>query len=254
MSILEKIFNEQIDKPKYPPSDPNKPKSPSIKPSSLGTPCMRKLYYSYNKVPEDYEFPLSAKRIMKLGDAIHDMLGDVYRRAGILIDYYNKDGKYLKDIDGTPDLEFPIKSKELEIKKGKIDAVMVLDNSLWLGEYKSINENGFNKLVSPKPDHFIQGITYLYVFNKMLADGEFAHIKELKDFKKAEGIKFLYVNKNNTAFKEFSCTTANEAFINIVNKIQNIKTFSENKQLPDKTPDWCNSCPWRTKCKKNYNI
>lgn len=215
---------------------------------------MRKLYYSYNKVPEDYPFPLNAKRIMKLGDAVHEMLGDVYRRAGILVDYYNKQGKKLKDIDGSPDLEFPIKSKHLEIKKGKIDAVMIIDGKLWLGEYKSINDRGFNNLNSAKPDHFIQGITYLYVFNKMLADGEYAHIKELAGFEKAEGIRFLYVNKNNTEFKEYVHTTAEQAFINIVNKIQTIKNHTEKKELPPKTKDWCQSCSWRDKCAKNYNI
>lgn len=222
----------------------------------LGTPCMRKLYYSAAGVPEDYPFDLSGKKRMKLGDAIHEMLHSVYKQAGILIEYYNPDGSRNKDWKdpAKEDLEFPLSCPDLYIKKGKIDAVLVMDGELWLGEYKSINMNGFAALTAPKPDHTIQAVTYWYVFNLLLSEGKFSHIKELAGFTKAKGVRWLYVNKDDTEMKEFTMTEGDATFTQIVNRITGIKQHYDTKTLPAKTPDYCRTCQWRDKCKKNYNI
>lgn len=207
-------------------------------------------------VPEDYGFDIDGKKRMLLGDAIHEVLHDTFKKAGVLIEYYNPDGSKNKDWKNPDklDLEFPLVCPELYIKKGKIDAVMIIDGELWLGEYKSINMNGFTSLNAPKDDHVIQAVTYWYVFNKLLAEGKFSHIKELEGFTKAKGVKWLYVNKDDTALKEFSMTDGDRVFSSIVEKIVTVRNHFDNKILPPKTKDWCNSCPWRDKCKKDYNI
>lgn len=263
MKTLPQIFNEVLDMPL--PGGSTQTQTPQgsttyttfkIKPSMVGSPCHRKIYYSAASVPEDYSFDLQGKRRMKLGDAIHEMLHETFKKAGILIEYYNPDGTFRKDWKDPSklDLEFPLKCDDLFIKSGKIDAVMIIEGELWLGEYKSINLNGFSNLNEPKSEHIVQAVTYWYVFNLLLAEGKFAHIKELAGFTKAKGVRWLYVNKDDTSMKEFTMTEGDAIFTNIVDKIMKIREAWVTKTLPPKTKDWCQSCNWRDKCAKNFNI
>lgn len=252
MHKLTKIIEEQLFKEDPAPNYKLKPK---FRPSSLGTPCLRKLFYSYLRVEEDFKAPPQLKKYAALGNVAHDMLSEYFRNAGVLIDYHNKDGSPPKDRwnPGKYDFEFPLKDKDLEMS-AKIDAVLIIDGKLWLGEWKTATVNSFNKLHAPKPEHKIQGSTYVYTFNKALAEGKYSHIKQLDGFEKAEGIIFLYLNKDDHSLKEF-CLTAEqcqETFQQTVGKIIEVKNHCNNNTLPPKTQDWCNSCPWRTKCLQNY--
>ena len=246
MSTLPKIFNEAVRrKPKGKSKRP-----PAFKPSMLGSPCMRKIYYSYNKTPEEKAFPIGTQRIVELGTAIGDHLYEVYKKAGIAIDYVDENGN-IPIVFGKPNPEFPINSPELEIPIGYIDMTGFIDGKLWLSEFKSINSRGYSNLDAPKPGHLIQGIIYLYIFNKLLKDGAYSHIEELAGIEKAEGMRFLYYNKDSSNMREYTITTADEIFKSIVTKIMTIKAHTENDTLPDKTSDYCNSCPWAKRCKNN---
>lgn len=230
---------------------PAKP-SFSIKPSVLGSPCIRKIYYSSLKAPEDIAFPLANARITNLGTAIGKMLHDAFVAEGIVIQYRNPDGTTPKDRNtGEDDPEFRLTSPELGIKLGKVDVVCVLDDGLWLGEIKSIHDFGYSQLTGPKPDHLIQGVLYLYLFNQHLKDGLFSHIPELAKFQRANGIRFLYYGKNKSEIKEFIVTTADEIFKQIVMKIQQVKWHADNDVLPPMTPDYCNTCTYKFRCQKN---
>lgn len=222
-----------------------------IKPSVLGSPCMRKIFYSSGMVQEDFEDDLKSKKRMALGDSIHDTLKKIYRKSGQFIEYVNPDGSIPKGIDGQPDQEFPLKCDELFIEYAKIDGVFIIDGKLWLGEFKSMKHDYFVALHTVKPEHFIQGVIYYYVFNKLLAEGKFKHIKALDGFTKAEGVIYLYVNKDNQELQEFAFTEADEVFKKIVEKILLAKMNYDKQILPPKTPDFCGTCPWREKCKKN---
>lgn len=232
---------------------------PTFKPSILGSPCLRKVYYSYNKVPEDQAFPLANARTTNLGTAIGKMLFDAFDKEGIAIKYKNPDGSFNKDFDGNVDYEFPVVAPDLGIKKGKIDLVAVLDDGLWLGEIKSIKSfyseyTEPSQLVAPKPDHLIQGVLYLYLFNQQMREGKYAHIPELAGFSKANGIRFVYYSKEKSEIREFVVTEADDIFRNIVLKIEHIKFVSQTRQLPPKTPDFCKSCAWKNRCDKNLNV
>lgn len=243
---LADIFNEQLQTP----SKMVYKSKPAFRPSSLGSPCLRKIFYSYNRVTEDFEFPLNVKRICKLGDSIHEMLSSSFRASGILVDYKNKDGSAPKSKHhpGELDFEFPIKDEDLEVS-AKIDAILLHENKIWIGEYKSINDRGFASLKAPKPDHLIQGTLYYYLFKKALNEGKFNHIKQLDGKTEIAGVKFLYVNKNNSEMKEFTCQANDELFVQIVQKMQIVKQHCESNTLPPKASDWCQSCSWRIKCK-----
>lgn len=228
-----------------------KKRTPSIKASMLGSPCLRKNFYSYNNVTEDIPFPLENARIANLGTAIGKMLTEAFIKEGIVIKFRKPDGTYHLDDDGNPDYEFRIACPELGIKMAKIDLTFVLDDGLWLGEFKSIHTDGYSDLVGPKPDHTIQGVLYLYLFNKALREGEFKHIPELANFTKANGVRFIYYNKNKSVSKEFVITSADQLFRDIVTKIELIKDYSERSELPPKTPDYCSTCSWQKKCKND---
>lgn len=245
---LTKIFEEAVTAQKKPRKSSS---SPSIKPSILGSKCLRKIFYSYNKIPEDFGFPPKASKIVKLGDYIGNMLFDVFDEAGIAVKYVNEDGSVNKTPDGKEDFEFRLSSPELDIKLAKIDMVSIIDGKLWINEFKSINTNGFTGLKSPKPDHLIQGVTYYYLFNKALREGKFKHIKELNGYEQAEGVRFLYYHKDTSDIQEFEVGESDALFTEIIQKIQKVKWFSSENTLPPKTPEYCYSCPWRTKCAKN---
>lgn len=252
--VLSKIFDDTLRARRKKSKKNSKKKTPKIKPSMLGTACMRKLYYSYNQVEEDRQPAIGGLRIMELGNYVGDMFNDVYRESGIQIDYRNEDGSpHYKFPGGPVNYEFPVEAPELDIKVGYIDLVAIVDGKLVLGEFKSIGQRGYEDLKQPKPDHLIQGVTYLYAFNKLLREGRYKHIKELDGFDRAEGIHFVYLKKDNSDKKEFFVSEADDVFIQIVHKIQAVKDLTAAKQLPPKTPEWCNSCPWQKKCNADFN-
>lgn len=233
-----------------------KPK-PAFKPSSMGSPCMRKIYYDYNRVEPDQEFPLRAKKILIVGDHIHEMLSDLLRKAGVLVDYRNKTNGQIpiSRHTGEPDPEFPLKDPEHEIS-AKIDAVTIVDGKLWLNEFKSSNKNKFEKLNGPEEAHKLQASIYYVLFNKLLKEGKYSHIEELKPFDKAEGVRLLYLNKDNSALKEFilSEEQIQESWNTVLSKIKVVKDAIAGDQLPETTWDWCDGCAWRFKCKQDFKI
>lgn len=259
---LKQLFLNQLAKDR--PRDLSYVPKFKIKPSVLGSPCLRKVYYTSAGVQPDYDFPIDGKLRMMVGDAIHHVAAQVFRESGALIDYYNPDGttprQYKgKDSEGNviwgdENKEFPISFPELYITSGKIDAVIVVDGKLWIGEVKSINQKGFSGLMMPKSDHLIQGCVYYHLFNENLKAGKYSHIKELQGFEKASGVQYLYLNKNDTDQKEFIVTEQDDFFRNIVQKIINVKSAYDSKTLPPKTQDFCSSCSYRDRCKKNGNI
>ena len=248
MADLIKIFNKQVKSKSF--KKAYKPDTFKIKPSMIGSKCLRKAFYACTETPEDYPMPIGVQRICRLGDAVGDMLSEQFREAGVLIDYHNEDGSIPK-MFGSHNFEFPIEEPDLYIKKGYIDGVFNIDGKLWLGEFKSINSNGYKYLNGPKEMHYYQGIIYYYVFNKLLQEGRYAHIKELEGFEKAEGIVFLYYNKDTSTMKQFPVSQNDPFFQHVIERIMALKKFKEANELPPGTEDFCKSCNWRDKCAKN---
>lgn len=248
MADLIKIFNKHVKSQRF--AKAYKPDTFKIKPSMIGSKCLRKSFYACTETPEDYPVAIGIQRICKMGNAVGDMLTTEFREAGVLVDYYNPDGT-TPQMFGKPNPEFPITEPDLYIKKGYIDGVFIIDEKLWLGEFKSINSNGYKYLNGPKDSHYYQGIIYYYVFNKLLSEGAYDHIKELKGFKKAEGITFLYVNKDTSTMKQFAKADNDPFFQQVIQRIMTLKQFKEANQLPPGTEDFCKSCNWRDKCAQN---
>ena len=188
-----------------------------------------------------------------MGSDAGDRMSKYLREAGVLIDYYNEDGSVPIRF-GAPCVEFPLVDPDLDIKLALIDGVMIIDNKLWLGEWKTIGLKGFNGLTMPKPEHLVQGSTYLYSFMRALKEGAYSHIKELDGFTEVQGIRFLYECRDNGQFKEYGVTEASEVFRHTLDKMALVKNCISNDALPHKVQDWCRSCDWRTKCNKDFKI
>ncbi len=251
MANLIKIIENQIEQ-KEKTSNSYKSK-PVFRPSYLGSPCLRKVFYSYLRVEKDFPDPLQLKKYATLGVQINDLLADFFRKSGNLIDYHNEKGEFSTNWNDPAklDLEFPINDSDLNLK-GKMDAILIINDKLYIGEFKTATVNSFKNLKGPKEEHLIQGITYLHCFSKALKEGKYDHIERLKGITEVSGIVFLYVNKDDLSMKQFLITDGSEIFEKIVNKIFYIKEASENQTLPPKTEDWCGSCAWRNKCLQNF--
>lgn len=253
-NTLDRI-NEYLEK-SYNAPRPYKA-TPSHAPSSLGTRCLRKIYYAYWKLA--IKKPTSAKsaRIFRTGDYYEEMLVEWLKAIGEHIPYRNKgNGKIPKSkTTGLPDPQFPIKSEKFRIRRGYIDNVGITNKELWLYEIKSSKEEKFKPLKEPMDSHKVQAGIYLHAFNEMLIAGEFDHIEELRGFKKAVGVRYLYVNKDNTDIKMFDWREADFASTmkTVKNRLTKVNKAIDLKELPKKTKDGCYFCDFSNLCGRDWN-
>lgn len=232
---------------------------PRFKPSILGSSCQRKIFYSYNCIVEDFGASRKGKLTMEMGNKIHELLGDVFRKSGILVDFVKPDGQpMIGKYSHKPDYEFPLKDKELQLSL-KIDAIFKIDGKIWIGEYKSIKFDDWFKLTKPKDEHMIQATIYHFIFTDAIQHGLFEYIPALSGIRQVEGIKFLYINKDDTQWKqtgegilkEFEVMANDDLFIKVIEKMESIKEYTKMKMLPPKADDYCFSCNFRGKCGRN---
>jgi len=227
---------------------------PRVRPSDVGAKCMRKVLYRYFDVDKD--FPLRAKllRIFNTGDAFHELVYEWLKDMGKVIDYRDENGEIpISKWTGKPDYEFPVSSEELEIKKGKVDGILNLNDKIWVLEIKSIKDSKFQELKKPLPEHIIQGMLYVFLMEEGLLDGKYYHIKELDGHAAIEGCIFLYINKNTSELKEFYIEKDPNYYKIIKMKIKKLQNYVKNKELPPKTEDYCFFCDFRDKCTREFN-
>jgi len=246
LEILEKQLEKRAERfSKY-------KAEPALKPSSIGHPCTRKIYYDYWRFEQDTPFDARSEITMNIGSKLHEMVQGWFKGSDEFITYKNPKNKY--------DVEFPVTAPDLLIKKGKIDGVLRLNNKLWLLEVKTIHDIGFDFLTEPKKDHIFQGMLYVYLFERNLRDNLYAGCDEsLRDEQKnpleVEGIIFLYLNKNSAKLKAYNIKKDDEVFAEILKKIETIALHVEQKALPAKrATKLCNYCPYFNACKAQINI
>jgi len=223
-----------------------------IKPSMLGGKCLRKLYYIHNRVQEDHAFPLNVSRIVDLGNYVGELFNK--QLSKIRIPYRDEKGEIPSYYGGfIKSEEFPVFSPELDIKVGFIDEVVVVEDKLWLLEYKSINARGYKELNGPKMAHHIQTNVYYKLFNDHLKNGDYKHIEALKGYEKAEGVIIIYYNKDNSYSKQYTIDTNPDFYAKIEKRVKLIQKHTKHKKLPSKKEDWCKSCSYRDKCEADFN-
>ena len=191
----------------------------SFSASDAGT-CMRRRQFKYAKstgVGEPIKVDARSGNIFMTGDYVHLR----HQVAGIV-------GKYLKKAEDFHE-------NERYLLRGTIDAVTVEDR---IGEYKSINSNGFRGVVGygPKKEHVEQVHSYF-----VLTGLKEAHI--------------LYENKDTQELKEFWIEEDKEITDKVLGELTTlVEKTREKKLLPmlhtcvAKTGFAYRYCPYREVC------
>lgn len=237
---------------------------PSHSPSTFGSNCLRRIYYTYWKVEKDSKVDAHLARIFETGNYYEDMVMEWLKAIGEHIPYRNKGNGQTplsKDGSGIPDPQFPIAISDWRIRKGFVDNIGVSDEKLWIYEIKSCASFKFADLDEPMPDHKIQVAAYYWAVTEALQADEYSHIPELypdgiRRFDQIEGVKVIYINKDTSDLKIFALKESDLLSIveRIYKKVAIVDQYIDATELPPKTPDKCNYCNFRKKCDKNWNL
>jgi len=129
--------------------------------------------------------------------------------------------------------EIEIPSKELV--SGRADAIVSLNNHLYVVEIKSVNRTAFNKLEEPDVDHLKQLQLYLHYFN--INDGI-----------------IIYECKDTQDIKEFAVSYNKEEVDAMLEEFKKLKKKIESNIIPEIPKDiekWrCDYCPYAEECVK----
>lgn len=234
---------------------------PGLKPSELGSPCLRKIYYSFHKVPSNFPWEVENIKAAEAGDAFHAMFRGWLKRAGLLIENLDRrTGEVpLSFIDKkTPDPEFPVFAPDLGVRYAKVDGIVKVPegndrSGLWILEVKSKAPDKMHWVKSPDRDRY-QGTLYAFVLEEALREGKFEHIPGLTGETDIRGTVYVYIDRATGDWKEFWEEKNPEFMGEVISKALLVLDHVERKALPPKTKDFCNWCSWRDKCALEYKV
>lgn len=128
-----------------------------------------------------------------------------------------------------------VETPSQEIIHGRADAIVSLDNQLYILEIKSINKAAFSNLEKPNPDHVKQLQFYMHYF-------------KLKD-----GI-LIYECKDTQDIKEFAVSYNKEEVDAMLKDLEELKKnidLSIMPEIPKDIEKWrCDYCPYAEECIK----
>ena len=127
-----------------------------------------------------------------------------------------------------------IKIPPQEIISGRADAIITLDNELYVVDFKSMNSYKFKDLKAPLDDNVNQIQLYLHFF------------------KIPRGI-LLYVDKNTLALKEFLVNYNPKMVHSLLKSLEDLKEKIDTNVIPTRLPDYpnnmqCRYCAFREIC------
>jgi len=176
--------------------------------------CPRQIFFKFKKAPRK-EMEPRLLRIFDQGDYVHLRLTRDLFSLGIVV---------ASEIDIPP----------REDIGGRADAIIRINNELYLVDLKSINSNILYKMEKPKEDHILQVQLYLHFF------------------KLKKGI-LLYEGKDNSEIKEFPVEYDKKVAEKILNDFKRLKINVEKDLIPQRLPDFpdswqCQYCQFREIC------
>ena len=178
--------------------------------------CSRAIFFKFKKAPRK-EMEARVLRMFDHGDHIHRLIMKALFGA-------QKVRVVASEVDMPPQ----------EIISGRADAILSVDNELYVLDIKSINSMLFEKLDAPKEDNVNQIQLYLHFF------------------KIPKGI-LLYVSKDNQDLKEFIVNYDRNLCLNLLKDLQELKRKIDNDIIPFPLPDYpenwqCRYCQFREVC------
>jgi predicted RecB family nuclease len=97
-------------------------------------------------------------------------------------------------------------------------------------EYKTINQNGFEKLTSPKPEHRVQAMVYARALDRPI-------------------VVYMYLNKNDSNIADFPIAFDPEAWARLESKVQVLLHHYNNKTPPEGEVGFhCRDCKYVFSC------
>jgi hypothetical protein len=137
---------------------------------------------------------------------------------------------------GDPDNDFRCQERHLDHPsgiKGTYDLILERDGVLYVTDFKSINQENFNTLDRPKPQHVKQIIMYMGM------------VEDLYDLPLPIAGLYIYENKNNQKLKEFKVPwndASRQSFQNLLAHISETERAIKAKEV-DTLPCLCERNP-----------
>lgn len=195
-----------------------------FRPSGIGG-CLREGYYLYAKAQKSSEkLPPRVQLIFDVGSADHEIL---QKWLGMSTRFFVHD-------------EVTVWIPTLEVF-GHVDLVLIdrVTQYGFMGEIKSINNEGYSRLTKPKPEHRSQANLYLGL---LLRQSPWL----------APWFVVLYFNKDNQSLREFKCRFDKALFEESLSWTKEIKQHFVAKMLPPYDPRDCDEakCRYVAQCKR----
>jgi len=176
--------------------------------------CSRSIFFKFKNVPREKMAP-EVLRMFDHGDYIQMQILSNLFGLGIV-------------------RASEIKTPPQELISGRADAIITLDNELYVVDFKSMNSMIFAKLQQPKEENVNQIQLYLHYF------------------KIPKGI-LLYINKNTLELKEFLVNYNPAIARKLLNDLEELKIKIDKNVIPDRIPTWpddwqCQYCAFKEIC------
>ena len=177
--------------------------------------CDRAIFFKFKNLAQE-KLDARILRIFEQGEYFHRSLINILIRLGIIV---------------AAEINIPPQ----EIISGRADAILSVDNEIYILDIKSMNSIIFRKLTQPKEANIYQLQLYMHYFN----------IKK--------GI-LLYVDKDRQELKEFVINYNAELCKRLIAKFKSLQTKINSDNVPmvlsDYPRNWqCRYCPFRLICK-----
>ncbi len=206
------------------------PRYDGLHPSAMGHPCLLNVYNGMVGVEGQERIEPRVKLIFDLGHAVHHMF-QTYGMNGAWGPHYSRE----VEINGA----HQVLADELLIE-GHADAdnILIMDDIPGapiyevglVHEYKTINDNGFKKLTSAKPEHKQQGLLYSATLNRPIT-------------------VFLYLNKNDSNLSDFPVQFDHAQWERLKAKALLLRQHYDQKQPPEGSVGFhCQDCPYVYTC------
>ena len=178
--------------------------------------CGRAIFFKFKNVPREKMTP-DVLRMLDHGDYIQMQILSTLFSLGIV-------------------RASEIKIPPQEIISGRADAIISINNDLYVVDFKSMNSMVFKNLQEPKEENVNQIQLYLHYF------------------KIPKGI-LLYVDKDRLELKEFLVEYNPVLAKNLLSSLQDLKTKIDKNIIPSRLPDYpenwqCKYCQFKEICEK----
>lgn len=176
--------------------------------------CPRAIFFKFKKVPRE-EMEARVLRMFDHGDYIHRLILNTLFSLGIV---------------RSSEISIPPQ----EIISGRADAIITLNNDIYIIDIKSMNSMVFRSLTQPKEENIDQIQLYLHFF------------------KISKGI-LLYVNKDTQELKEFLVQYDEIRSQALLADLSNLKVKIDSDVIPQRIPgypnEWqCQYCQFKEIC------